>query len=219
MSVMKAVSGSGRDSANESPPICARARPHTRTHSTTLPISPKKTIAVEDLLNWAYCREKVHLARPMGVEGLRFGPPAEPRDSLMTMFSGANHGSMNLGFEAPADAYVVASVAEGLGGLARSLVIQHAKVSTRPDWLPAPSIHFEDDGPMYDYDKRRGRRTCVGHMVSPHGDLPEHVEMMRRTYVAWIDGLRCVRDSLRDSVSLLKTFDVSEELPPKKPWE
>jgi len=94
----------------------------------------KKTIAIETLLEWAYVRENVHLAREPGWQGAVFNPGWGGRDSTERI-GAAVGSSMNLGFVAPADAYAVRDAVEACG--AANLVRAYAMTGRRPDWIPS----------------------------------------------------------------------------------
>jgi hypothetical protein len=185
-----------------------------------LPISPKKNIAIEDLLDWAYRREKVHLARDPALMGLMhrwsLGGGRDSTDGVGEVMVST---SMNLGFEAPADAYAVAAMVSEVVGdsAAYGLVLHHAKTGGRPDWVPHPVVTVEKGVPLIGRDARN-RRIVVGYAVSFHGDVPEILDEKRGKYDAWWNALDAVRKALRESSDSLKTYAVTEAMPPQKPW-
>lgn len=219
MTAFERVSSAGRDGADAHGP-CMRGRAPAKPVSSS-PLSPKgkslSLVTVEDLVNWAYGRELVHRARRPGFAGLLAGGPRSGGfDSSAQLGAGVN-SSMNLGFEAPGDAYVVERLVEALPPAMKREVRDYAISGTRPDWIEDPMIVCHRGPAIYGVNERR-RRTLIGYAVSFHGDLPEHVAMMRGKYAAWWDGLLLVRDALRDSPELLTDHAMDDRLPPQKPW-
>ncbi|HEY4112876.1 MAG TPA: hypothetical protein VGM17_02340 [Rhizomicrobium sp.] len=169
-------------------------------------------------MNWAYAREKVHLARPQGSEPApRSRAPragcADSSDRCGAMIS----TSLNLGFEAPADAYAVAWAVESVGRMAR-VVREYGLIGSRPDWTPRPVITVERGKTGYTLEiVNRKRRPCAFRMVRFAGDLPAIVEERRRAYSAWARAIALVHARLAEP-GALAAHNLSGDLPPISPW-
>jgi hypothetical protein len=105
---------------------------------------------LEELLHWAFAREKVHLAR---LPGLPYTPHSSGRDSTGAIGMGGGGGN-NIGFEAPADAYVVMWAVDALGGIA-SVVREFALIGAPPPWTPDPVIRVRRGYTVVDRRTRR----------------------------------------------------------------
>jgi hypothetical protein len=186
-----------------------RARP-CASQGINSPILPKTSITIEELLHWAFAREKVHMARPAGMPGLPMMPPRGGRDSTAAI--GGGGGGMNMGFEAPADAYAVMRAVDDLGGIA-GLVREYALIGAPPDWTPHPVIRVRHGDTVND-SRTRKPSFCMFIYV---GDLPEHVLQRRQRYARWAQGLAIVHASLADAG--LQRYDLAPDLPPLAPWK
>lgn len=160
-------------------------------------------------MRWAYAREKVHLARPIGMPGLPSQPPRGVADSTLAMGGGSGGG--NIGFEAPVDAYAVLYAVEALGGIA-STVREYAMIGHAPEWTPIPMIRVKRGDTVLD---RRNRRPlfCEFQYV---GDLPEHVRQRRERYSRWAQAIADVHKTL--SSVTLQRFTLLPTMPPLAPW-
>jgi hypothetical protein len=172
---------------------------------------------VEWLLHWAYVREKVHLARPMGSEpetwsrGPRMG--GDSSDKLGAMIS----SSLNLGFEAHPDAYAVMQAA-GAHDEWR-LLRDYAMMASRPDWTPRPVIRtvIGKAGHAMHIDKRGKRTLCQFRLFTYRGDMPEIVAERRARYRRWACAVADVHRAL-SKVGALAAHAVSLDLPKLTPW-
>lgn len=217
MMAKQPVDGAVSDSANHPGPH-VRARPHVRGPGNNSLILPKKinTVKTEDLLHWAFAREKVHMARAAGLDaGMRLRPQGFAKSSSSERIGAAVGSSMNLGFEAPRDAYAAMAAVMALGGDA-ALVRERALIGTPPEWTPDPVIWFEQGPPLVGKDKRN-RRIIVGYCVFSRGDLPALVEARRATYRRWAQGITRVHARLMQP-GVLADHALSLELPPFEPW-
>src|SRR4051812_24261955 len=95
-------STAGRERENSIPSHGARA-PMCVGGNNSLILPKIKTVPLENLLLWFFPGEKFHRA---GLRGLLYTPTAAGRDSPGPIGRGGG-GGKNIGFEAPADAYVV----------------------------------------------------------------------------------------------------------------
>lgn len=177
----------------------------------------KKRIDLLVLLEWAYVREKVHLARDPGWQGAVFNPGWGGRDSSERI-GAAVGSSMNLGFVAPADAYAVRDAVAACG--AEGLVRNYALTGSTPDWIPNPRMHSRP-GKYFavadpDLKDRRGRPVVVeGWTFFWSGDLPAIVEERRQTYRRWATALARVHAAL---VGTLRDHELTDRLPAIEPW-
>lgn len=212
------LSGSDRE---EYIPLCGRAGAHAINISSSLPPydtkQSRKAVATADLLQWAYGREKVHLARPEGFAGaVMMSPRGFATVASSERIGAAVGSSMNLGFEAPRDAYAVASAVQKSGEA--KLLWEYALIGHAPDWTPNPEVWWEQGPPIYGRDGRgRTGRRIIGYTVAVRGDLAETVDERRRVYGRWAGAMARVRQRLLDSQALT-AHALTAELPPLTPW-
>lgn len=218
MKASQAVDISVRDSDDPIPLHVRAGAPAMGISSSLCHFDTGKTeIAVAALLQWAYGREKVHLARPEGFAGAVMMPPRGFATVASSERIGAAVGSsMNLGFEAPRDAYAVASAVQKSGEA--KLLWEYALIGHAPDWTPNPEVWWEQGPPIYGRDGRgRTGRRIIGYTVAVRGDLAETVDERRRVYGRWAGAMARVRQRLLDSQALT-AHALTAELPPLKPW-
>jgi len=228
MAAVKEGSVSGRDSAD---PVSLHVRGRAGAKGSVSSLCPlegknRKVVSVQWLLHWAYGRERVHLARPYGFGTvMRVNLRTSGRDSTLAL-GGGSGGGVNLGFEAPRDAYAVMDAVDAQGAIAR-LVRVHALSNGCPDWTPSPQVWVEPGDvvgtAVYDADgkpvlTRRGRRYISEfQMFAFRGDLPEIVAERRRVYGRWRAALRNVHRALSVGGALV-AHELSAELPAECPW-
>lgn len=185
-------------------------------HSPRLP-RPPKIISIEELLYWAYAREKVHLARAPGLDvATSFTPRGFPGQASSERIGTAVGSSLNLGFEAPRDAYAVRHAVGRSGEPA--LVMQRALIGKPPDWTPYPVITWDKGPPIYGRVLIQKRRIkIIGYWVYARGDLPEIVDERRSVYGRWAHALRRLHAAL-SAPGMLADHDLADDLPPRAPW-
>jgi hypothetical protein len=220
MKPKQVVDMSVSDSANPIP-MRERARPHAKGIPSSLPpydTKACKAVAIDTLLHWAFAREKVHLARPPGLDiGVRLKPRGFAAQSSSERIGAAVGSSMNLGFEAPRDAYAVAAAVAALRGDA-GLVREYALIGEAPDWTPYPVIWWERGPPIYGRDHRgRVGRRVVAYCVAARGDLDALVDERRAVYGRWAAGVAAVHGALVEN-DALSDHVLTQVLPPPQPW-
>lgn len=193
----------------------ARARPYATPVyvSTGLPV-----LTVEGLLQWAYGHEKVHLAREPGMDGaMRARPAGFAAQSSSERIGAAVGTSLNLGFEAPADAYAVARAVEASG--AAHLLREYALAGGRPDWTPRPAIvAVPGGGGHVAHTDAKGRtRLYPFRTFSYRGDLPAIVAERRAIYGRWARGVAAVHAALSQPGALV-AYALTGDAPPLAPW-
>jgi|GEM_PF-6622326 hypothetical protein len=182
-------------------------------------MNAKKTIAIEALLEWAYGREKVHLAREPGFgESGLFRPRGFGGTDSCERIGAAVGSSMNLGFVAPADAYAVRDAIEACG--AAKLVRDYAITARRPDWIPQPKVRTRPGAYFAVADPElkgyKGKPVIVeGWTFTWSGDLPQIVEERRQTYRRWAMAVARVHDAL---AGRLRDHELTGDLPTEEPW-
>jgi hypothetical protein len=128
--------------------------------------------------------------------------------------------SMNLGFEAPPDAYAVAHAVAVQGPMARA-IYQYALMGpdAHPDWTPHPVILVErgKTGQTMHIAPGGKRHLAPFRMVRFVGDLPAIVEERRRGYGDWARAVRAVHRWLSDRG--LSGHALSAEQPALAPWD
>jgi hypothetical protein len=125
---------------------------------------------------------------------------------------------MNLGFEAPADAYLVRDAVDA--SEAPHLVRHYALVASRPDWIEYPVVRTRPGEVLRLFDPdlrgRNGRRLIVEyHTFHWTGDLPELVAERRMLYAAWARSIAQIRAAVDGKLS---RWIVSSSLPRETPW-
>jgi len=178
---------------------------------------PCQVVSVEWMLQWAYVREKVQFARLPGLgESPGFAPRGMPSVSSSERIGAAVGTSMNLGFEAPADAYAVKGVVDALTADTKWLVYEHALIGARPDWTPRPQITYRRGGVQYRRDGK-GRLRVDFYVIVWVGDLPEVVAERRRAYLLWARGVKRLHAEL-SRPGVLRHHRLLNDLPPLQPW-
>lgn len=172
----------------------------------------KQTVDIEELVYWAYGRQKAHMAMRSGPA--QCGPQAygsawvgfarllELGTLIDSSGAGGNHcggGSENC----PADALTIHARALALPADAFWLVYHHGLAMTRPDWHP------EGPGERVPLLDGRGRRKpiyrdavnrsgIIGYQMCWRGTLPESVALGRAEYTMWHESLTLLVDDLAD---------------------
>lgn len=178
-------------------------------------------VTVEWLLGWAYARERVHLARVPGMgEAVLFAARGFPTSSSSERIGAAVGSSMNLGFEAPADAYAVMHAVDAQGAAA-AMLRRYALMggNARPDWTPRPVIRTQAGakGQSLHVDASGKHRLCPFQLFSYRGDLAAIVEERRQVYGAWARGVASVHRAL-NVPGRLAAYALAPDLPPLAPW-
>lgn len=222
MSMTQRDGSMGRDD-DDPMALCERARPHAKPITNSLPPcdqNSRKAVDVLWLLHWAFVREKVHLARPQGMDGVFCRPPMGYADSTLSVGSGGS-GSGYFGFKAPADAYAVLRAVEALG-LPGKLVREYAMIGlgARPDWTPEPVITVERGKTGHAWHlTNRGKKSVSApfRLFKYRGDLPEIVEQRRMIYTVWANAVASLHDGLTVQGKLV-AHELTADLPPARPW-
>jgi len=193
-------------------------------------------ISVERLLIWAVQAQRADLAAAdQGVA------PAGPGGSTVTRIE--RRGLLGCAIDCDGsralarhtcqpDAEVVYEVAAGLPD--GRLLLRHAAVGTRPDWMPWATprlvplypergprrprvIHWDEvahaRGPRWHGKRRKEAAVCLLRVVDPESA----VERAHETYLRWWGALRNLRAVLA-SGGRLQAHRVTEELPLERPW-
>jgi hypothetical protein len=184
----------------------------------------RRELSIEEALVWAFQRERVHLARVpgLGVAGRRVANGFAHADPIARMGVGVNV-SLNLGFEAPADAYPISYAVRELperyafdvpgcdepGELnVRRLVFDCARTGTQPAYCANPRpLAVENGGLVYDANNRPWYSV-----VTYRGDTTEGVIRARTIFLVWRIALEALRDRLQKS-NCFKSLSITDELP------
>lgn len=197
-----------------------RARAHTKPISSSLKHfdhDSRETVDIGWLLHWAFARELVHKA------GMRnFAPITTGHDSIARLGAVVDH-SMNLGFDAPHDAYTVAAAVAACG--AEALVVRYALmgVDACPEWTPNPVVRSHPAGRFEVADpvlkSNRGKPVMlIGYAFVWRGDVPEIVSARREVYQIWAEALHKIHADLCKP-GMLGRFQLSAEVPEIEPWK
>ena len=201
---------------------------------------------VESLLVWAFCDQMVHKACALGLGRMSVSGFSKGRDSTERVATTMQLGtgistSMNLGFEAPYDAYVVQDAvallpewyrdvvpASLLPNLAVSSCLFVDRAASRKMDVPVRDLVLRHaiTGTRPDFRAAPARLRAVPGNVVYHpgskrewycqvgfeGDTEEIILRSRTEFLVWRLGLEFVRDRLRAD-GLLRKFHVSDALP------
>lgn len=205
-----------------------------RRNAGASPVSPGADagVPVERLLRWAVRDQRADLVE--GAAAGRVGPAGwagsmtgklEARLRLGADVDGAGSAAMAAPSCDP-DAATVYRVACGVANT--RLVLEHARLGTRPDWWPNPDPRlvpaYRQDGRVMTFSFREvGRKAGKGRPKSAPAvcllrqqDPPEMCARLRERWVAWWTGLAAVKNRLRE-VGLAR-YAVADTLPPVAPW-
>jgi hypothetical protein len=204
---------------------------------------PKRSMPVQQALEWAFGKEKAELElpdRPDPERGPGFGFGLEfvllQRAALGCQIDGGQH---KLGRYSHADAEVIAATVagmpDGLGGKRMAIrVAELARAGMTPDWMPGVvprCVPVETKNNQHgerattivvgtERVKTRGKWRTVELLACPVAwrPHPEQIASARRGYEEWWDALDWVRDGLVAS-GLLREVEVLAALPKVCPWE
>lgn len=198
-------------------------------------VGGKKWVSVQQILEWAFRREKVSLELPRAEEamiGAGYGVGSSQRlvqfKEIGCFVDGG--GSSACHEDAETVAALLGGLPDDLGGRRFAIQIaEWARMGVTPDWMPgaypriipaafhtnrhgehAASVALEPDVSGWE-----GRsRAC------PITYLPtrQQIDMARRTYVQWRSALRDLRANLSSS-RMLRAHELTGILPPMAPWE
>lgn len=207
----------------------------------TRPGRPKRSMSVQQALEWAFRVEKAQLELPMPKdvteEGFGFGLEYVllQRAALGCQVDGGQH---KLGGYTHEDAEVIAATVAGmpdsLGGKRMAIrVAELARAGLTPDWMPGAVPRCV---PVDMKRNRHGDRAVsivvgteralvngtwrsVEVRVCPVTFRPDasQIEAARRAYEEWHDALGWTRDGLIAG-GMLREIHVTEALPPIRPW-
>jgi len=194
-----------------------------------------KDVTVQQILEWAFQREKVRLDAADADQEVQLGRGYGIGNALVLVQMKElgcfvdGGGSSTCHEEAEAVAAIVGNLADEFGGRRFAFQIAAwARMGGTPDWMPgaAPKVTPADwfinrhgrhavslviESDVSGWDERS--RLC------PIVYLPtaRQIEIAREVYVAWVHALREVRDNLT-AYGGLRSFRVTHALPPLRPW-
>jgi hypothetical protein len=203
---------------------------------------PKRSMPVQQALEWAFGKEKAELElpdRPDPERGPGFGFGLEfvllQRAALGCQIDGGRH---KLGGYTHEDAEVIAATVEGmpdsLGGKRMAIrVAELARAGMTPDWMPGVvprcvpketknNQHGERATTIVvgtERVKTRGKWRTVELLACPvtWRPHPEQIASARRGYEEWWHALDFVRDGLMAG-GMLRGMEVSAAMPKVQPW-
>jgi hypothetical protein len=203
---------------------------------------PKRSMSVQQALEWAFRVEKAQLELPLQKdvteEGFGFGLEYVllQRAALGCQVDG---GQYKLGGYTHEDAEVIAATVAGmpdnLGGKRMAIrVAELARAGITPDWMPGAvsrcvpvemkrNQHGERSTTIVVGTERvlsRGKWRSVEVRACPVTFRPDagQIEAARRAYEEWHDALGWVRDGLAEG-GMLREVDVTAAMPKGRPWE
>jgi hypothetical protein len=203
---------------------------------------PKRSMSVQQALEWAFRVEKAQLELPISKdvtdEGFGFGLEYVllQRAALGCQVDG---GQYKLGGYTHEDAEVIAATVAGmpdnLGGKRMAIrVAELARAGITPDWMPGAvsrcvpvemkrNQHGERATTIVVGTERvltRGKWRGVEVLACPVTFRPDagQIEAARRAYEEWHDALGWIRDGLAEG-GMLREVDVTAAMPKGRPWE
>jgi hypothetical protein len=194
---------------------------------------PKRSMPVQQALEWAFGKEKAELElpdRPDPERGVGFGFGLEfvllQRAALGCQIDG---GQYKLGRYTHADAEVIAATVslmpDSLGGKRMAIrVAELARAGMTPDWMPGVvprCVPKETKNNQHgERVKTRGKWRTVELLACPvtWRPHPEQIASARRGYEEWWHALDWVRDGLMAG-RMLREVEVSAAMPKVCPWE
>ena len=202
----------------------------------------KRALTVQQALEWAFRVEKAQLElpeRPDPERGPGYGFGLEyvlsQRAALGCRIDGGQH---KIGGYTHEDAEVIAATVAGLpdalGGKRMAIrIAELARAGMTPDWMPGAvprcvpvetrqnqhGVRAVTEVVGTERVLSRGKWRAVEVLAcpvtfSPH---PRQIEDARRAYEDWWRALGWVRDASREG-GLLRTVEVTEGMPRKRPW-
>ena len=206
------------------------------------PGRPKRSMSVQQALEWAFRAEHAQLELPEPPDPEReqgFGFGLEyvllQRAILGCKVDG---GQYKIGSYTHEDAEIIAATVAGmpdsLGGKRMAIrVAELARAGLTPDWMPGAvprcvpvevklNQHGERATTIVVGTERvlsRGKWRTVEVLAcpvtfSPH---PQQIEAVRRAYTDWIRALSWLQEILQ-SASMLKEISLTQVMPKSKPW-
>ena len=203
---------------------------------------PKRALAVQQALEWAFGAEKAQLELPEPPDPERthgFGFGLEyvlmQRAALGCKIDG---GQYKMGGYTHEDAEVIAATVAGmpddLGGKRMAIrVAELARAGLTPDWMPGAvprcvpmdmkrNRHGDRAVSVVVGTERvlsRGKWRTVEVRACPvtFSPYPQQIEAARRDYLAWRMALRWVRDGLQVG-GMLRDIEIVVGLPKANPW-
>ena len=216
---------------------------HPRTATVRGPGQRKRTMTVQQALEWAFGKEKAQLELPERSDqerGHGFGFGLEhvllQRAALGCKIDGGQH---KIGGYVHEDAEVIAATVAGipdsLGGKRTAIrVAELARAGLTPDWMPGamPRCVPVDTKRNRHGDRAvsivvgtervlvRGKLRTVEVRACPVAFSPtqQQIDAARRAYDDWWQALGWVRDGLV-MCGMLRDVEVTEVMPKDKPWE
>ena len=204
---------------------------------------PKRSMSVQQALEWAFGKEKAELElpeRPDPERGQGFGFGLEyiliQRAALGCKIDGGQH---KVGSYTHEDAEVIAATVAGLpdslGGTRMAIrLAELARAGLTPDWMPGAvprcvpvevkrNQHGERATTVVVGTERvlsRGKWRTVEVLACPvtYSPHPQQIEAARRGYDDWCAALGWVRDGLQAG-SLLREVEVTDVMPRARPWD
>jgi hypothetical protein len=203
---------------------------------------PKRSMSVQQALEWAFRIEKAQLELPMpqdvAEEGFGFGLEYVllQRAALGCKVDG---GQYKLGGYTHEDAEVIAATVAGmpdsLGGKRMAIrVAELARAGLTPDWMPGAvsrcvpletkrNQHGERASTVVVGTERvlsRGKWRTIEILAcpvtfSPH---PEQIDAARRAYDEWRRALGWLQEGLLAG-GMLRALEVTSTLPKERPWQ
>jgi len=203
---------------------------------------PKRSMPVQQALEWAFGKEKAELElpeRPDPDRGQGFGFGLEyiliQRAALGCKIDGGQH---KVGSYTHEDAEVIAATVtampDSLGGKRMAIrVAELARAGLTPDWMPGAvprcvpvevkrNQHGDRATTIVVGTERvlsRGKWGTVDVLACPvtYSPHPQQIEAARRGYDDWCAALGWVREGLQ-ACGLLRAVDVTDLMPRERPW-
>lgn len=185
-------------------------------------VTVRQVMDIERLVVWTYQQQAAD--RVVARQGGRYYPSSggdsaaavARRMSIGVAVDCAGSAAYDAGHLHP-DADLVHAHVVGFPSLVAGMIIRHGRAGTRPDWeeegVQLRPILRGNGKPKIVYHDTAGRQPAYCPVVAD--PCHEHVDFVRRQYVAWWDGLKELAAGLD---GLLSDHVVTPPATPRCPW-
>ena len=195
-----------------------------------------KDVTVQQILEWAFQREKVRLDAADADQEVQLGRGYGIGNALVLVQMKElgcfvdGGGSSTCHEDAEAVAAILSWLPDHLGGRRfAAQIAEWARMGGTPDWMPGAAPRVQPA--IVPISAKGGRPSLAmklypevsgwgeGARACPIVYLPtqQQIDMAREMYVGWVKALREVRDNLV-AYDGLREFRVTPALPPLRPW-
>lgn len=205
-----------------------------RASATICGVKARKEVSVQQILEWAFRRERVQLELDGRVEAEGHRPGVSTiwvmiqRGNLGCKIDGG--GTSEPHEDAEVVAAAVANLSIGCGGKSMAVqVAELARAGMTPDWMPGAKPKIV---PAEWHTNRYGRRAKAERLTEAQSGWPcdaracmitwspsaSSIARARRAYLGWYGALLDIRASLVAG-RMLRAHQLTDAMPPREPWK